>query len=77
MNLYTIETGFFKLDGGAMFGVVPKTIWNKINPADENKLLVFFDKRENSSAPKIATNCMITMVIISCDDSSLSSSDAK
>lgn len=38
MNLYTINTGFFKLDGGAMFGVVPKTIWNKINPADENNL---------------------------------------
>ena len=38
MNLYTINTGFFKLDGGAMFGVVPKTIWNKINPADDNNL---------------------------------------
>ena len=38
MNLYTINTGFFKLDGGAMFGVVPKSIWNKINPADENNL---------------------------------------
>ncbi|MDF2433737.1 MAG: hypothetical protein JWP44_3368 [Mucilaginibacter sp.] len=38
MNLHTIETGFFKLDGGAMFGVVPKTIWNKSNPADENNL---------------------------------------
>ncbi len=38
MNLYTIDTGFFKLDGGAMFGVVPKTIWNKINAADENNL---------------------------------------
>lgn len=38
MKLYTIDTGFFKLDGGAMFGVVPKTIWNKINPADENNL---------------------------------------
>ncbi len=38
MNLYTIDTGFFKLDGGAMFGVVPKTIWNKINPADDNNL---------------------------------------
>ncbi|SHM23279.1 Glyoxylase, beta-lactamase superfamily II [Chitinophaga jiangningensis] len=38
MKLYTIETGFFKLDGGAMFGVVPKTIWNKLNPADENNL---------------------------------------
>jgi glyoxylase-like metal-dependent hydrolase (beta-lactamase superfamily II) len=36
MKLYTIDTGFFKLDGGAMFGVVPKSIWNKINPADEN-----------------------------------------
>lgn len=38
MKLHTIETGFFKLDGGAMFGVVPKTIWNKLNPADENNL---------------------------------------
>lgn len=38
MTLYTIDTGFFKLDGGAMFGVVPKTIWNKTNPADENNL---------------------------------------
>lgn len=38
MRLYAINTGYFKLDGGAMFGVVPKTIWNKINPADENNL---------------------------------------
>jgi len=38
MNLYSIHTGNFKLDGGAMFGVVPKSIWNKINPADENNL---------------------------------------
>jgi len=38
MKLYTIDTGFFKLDGGAMYGVVPKTIWNKLNPADENNL---------------------------------------
>ncbi|HRH50083.1 MAG TPA: MBL fold metallo-hydrolase [Panacibacter sp.] len=38
MKLYTINTGFFKLDGGAMFGVVPKSIWNKLNPADENNL---------------------------------------
>ena len=38
MKLHTIDTGFFKLDGGAMFGVVPKTIWNKLNPADENNL---------------------------------------
>jgi glyoxylase-like metal-dependent hydrolase (beta-lactamase superfamily II) len=38
MQLYTIETGFFKLDGGAMFGVVPKTMWSKVHPADENNL---------------------------------------
>lgn len=38
MKLHTIDTGLFKLDGGAMFGVVPKTLWNKINPADENNL---------------------------------------
>ncbi|MBS1936080.1 MAG: MBL fold metallo-hydrolase, partial [Bacteroidetes bacterium] len=38
MKLYSIDTGFFKLDGGAMFGVVPKTIWSKSNPADENNL---------------------------------------
>ncbi|MEO6850142.1 MAG: MBL fold metallo-hydrolase [Mucilaginibacter sp.] len=38
MNLFTVDTGFFKLDGGAMFGVVPKSIWNKSNPADENNL---------------------------------------
>ncbi|MGN6417788.1 MAG: MBL fold metallo-hydrolase [Pseudobacter sp.] len=38
MKLYTINTGNFKLDGGAMFGVVPKTIWNKLNPADELNL---------------------------------------
>ncbi|KAB7731425.1 MBL fold metallo-hydrolase [Rudanella paleaurantiibacter] len=34
MTLKTIDTGFFKLDGGAMFGVVPKPLWNKLNPAD-------------------------------------------
>lgn len=38
MKLYSIETGFFKLDGGAMFGVVPKSIWNKLNPADANNM---------------------------------------
>jgi len=38
MKLYSINTGYFKLDGGAMFGVVPKSIWNKINPADDNNL---------------------------------------
>ncbi|MEA3452556.1 MAG: MBL fold metallo-hydrolase [Bacteroidota bacterium] len=36
MKIYSIETGNFKLDGGAMFGVVPKLLWNKIYPADEN-----------------------------------------
>tara|TARA_R110000868_G_scaffold68720_1_gene203202 strand:+ start:33738 stop:34601 length:864 start_codon:yes stop_codon:yes gene_type:complete len=35
MNLYPIETGNFKLDGGAMFGVVPKVLWNRTNPADQ------------------------------------------
>ena len=39
MKLYPVETGNFKLDGGAMFGVVPKTIWNKTNPADDNNLI--------------------------------------
>ena len=38
MKLYLINTGYFKLDGGAMFGVVPKSIWNQLNPADENNM---------------------------------------
>jgi glyoxylase-like metal-dependent hydrolase (beta-lactamase superfamily II) len=38
MELYTVNAGYFKLDGGAMFGVVPKSIWQKTNPADENNL---------------------------------------
>jgi glyoxylase-like metal-dependent hydrolase (beta-lactamase superfamily II) len=38
MKIFSINTGHFKLDGGAMFGVVPKVIWNKLNPADENNL---------------------------------------
>ncbi|MBY0434215.1 MAG: MBL fold metallo-hydrolase [Cyclobacteriaceae bacterium] len=38
MKLHVINTGFFKLDGGAMFGVVPKSIWQKLNPPDENNL---------------------------------------
>lgn len=38
MNLYTIDAGLFKLDGGAMFGVVPKSIWQRTNPSDENNL---------------------------------------
>ena len=39
MKLHAIEAGNFKLDGGAMFGVVPKTLWNKTNPADANNLI--------------------------------------
>lgn len=38
MRLHVINTGFFKLDGGAMFGVVPKVIWQKTNPADDKNL---------------------------------------
>jgi len=38
MKLHVINTGNFKLDGGAMFGVVPKTLWSKTNPADENNM---------------------------------------
>ena len=39
MKIHPIETGNFKLDGGAMFGVVPKIIWQKTNPADSNNLI--------------------------------------
>ena len=38
MRLYTIDTGFFKLDGGGMFGAVPKVIWSRTNPSDDNNL---------------------------------------
>lgn len=38
MKIHVINTGLFKLDGGAMFGVVPKTLWQKTNPADENNM---------------------------------------
>ncbi len=38
MKLYSINAGHFKLDGGAMFGVVPKSIWHKLNPADDNNM---------------------------------------
>jgi glyoxylase-like metal-dependent hydrolase (beta-lactamase superfamily II) len=38
MKIHVLNTGFFKLDGGAMFGVVPKTLWQKTNPADENNM---------------------------------------
>ena len=39
MKLHPIECGNFKLDGGAMFGVVPKMLWQKTNPADKNNLV--------------------------------------
>ena len=39
MKIHPIETGNFKLDGGAMFGVVPKSIWEKTNPADARNLI--------------------------------------
>ncbi len=38
MKIHVLNTGFFKLDGGAMFGVVPKSLWTKTNPADENNM---------------------------------------
>ncbi|MCC6815426.1 MAG: MBL fold metallo-hydrolase [Saprospiraceae bacterium] len=37
-SIHTIDTGLFKLDGGAMFGVVPKSMWNKLNAADDNNM---------------------------------------
>lgn len=47
MKIYPIEAGNFKLDGGAMFGVVPKTLWGKTNPADKNNMI------------DIASRCML------------------
>ena len=39
MNLYPVSAGNFKLDGGAMFGVVPKSLWQRTNPADKDNLI--------------------------------------
>ncbi|WP_298492726.1 MBL fold metallo-hydrolase [uncultured Algibacter sp.] len=47
MNLYPINAGNLKLDGGAMFGVVPKTLWSRTNPADANNMI------------DIATRCLL------------------
>ncbi len=47
MNIYPIEAGNFKLDGGAMFGVVPKSLWSRTNPADSNNMI------------DIASRCML------------------
>ena len=44
MQLYSIDTGFFKLDGGAMFGVVPKSLWSRTNPADANNLCTWANR---------------------------------
>ena len=38
MTIYPLNTGYFKLDGGAMFGVVPKSLWTRTNPADDNNM---------------------------------------
>ena len=38
MKIYPLNTGNFKLDGGAMFGVVPKSLWSRTNPADANNM---------------------------------------
>ena len=38
MKIHVLNTGFFKLDGGAMFGVVPKSLWSRTNPADKNNM---------------------------------------
>ncbi len=47
MNVYPIEAGNFKLDGGAMFGVVPKSLWTKTNPADADNMI------------KMSSRCML------------------
>ena len=39
MTIYPIEAGNFKLDGGAMFGVVPKSLWQRTNPSDSDNLI--------------------------------------
>ncbi len=39
MKLYAVESGNFKLDGGAMFGVVPKSLWSRTNPTDSNNMI--------------------------------------
>ena len=38
MKIHVLNTGYFKLDGGAMFGVVPKSLWSRTNPADSNNM---------------------------------------
>lgn len=53
-EIYSIKSGMFRLDGGAMFGIVPKVLWNKLNPSDElnrinlstRSLLLISDKRK-------------------------------
>ena len=63
-ELHSIETGRFALDGGAMFGIVPKTLWNKLNPSDdENRiemalrsLLIMDDKHKILVDTGVGTN---------------------
>ena len=45
-KLTVLETGDFRLDGGAMMGSVPKALWNKTNPADEKNRIVIINKKE-------------------------------
>ena len=39
MTLHSLESGYLKLDGGAMFGVVPRSIWQRTNPPDANNMI--------------------------------------
>ncbi len=41
MKAHIVEAGHFKLDGGAMFGMIPKTMWNRLNPADDNNMCLW------------------------------------
>ena len=47
MKISVINTGYFKLDGGAMFGVVPKSIWSKTNPPDKKYVQLGYEKYAN------------------------------
>ena len=61
MKVYTIDTGYFKLDGGAMFGVVPKVLWSRTNPADENNLCPWAMRSlliENGNKLILIDNCI-------------------
>lgn len=57
MNLFSIEAGNFKLDGGAMFGVVPKALWERTNPSDQDNLIEM-----SSRCLLIATGDRLTLI---------------